>query len=219
MNVLIVAPHPDDEAIGCGGSICLHAACGDRISVVYLSSGELGLPHLPETEARQLREKEAVAAAEVLGISEWTFLRLPDWFAGDCVERAASDLGFVLERVPPDRVYLPHPEDDHPDHRASLPIVRAALRKREGVQPDLLLYEVWTPMSTFDHVEDITGLMERKLQGLRCYASQLGHFEYDRAVSGLNQFRGALAGRCEFAEVFRWEAAAPLGLAASPEQA
>ncbi len=187
--------------------MCLHAARGDHVGVVFLSSGELGLQHLPTEEAWQVREKEAVAAAKILGITAWTFLHVPDWFAGDCVERAANDLRLVFERVQPDRIYLPHPADDHPDHRAALTIVRMALRDLVCGQPELLLYEIWTPMVTFDHIEDITAVMDRKLQAIRCYASQIVHFKYDRAIFGLNQYRGALAGGCEFAEVFRSEEA------------
>jgi LmbE family N-acetylglucosaminyl deacetylase len=52
-------------------------------------------------------------------------------------------------------------------------------------------------------VEDITGVLSRKLRALRAHRSQLGEFDYVKAVSGLNQFRGALAGRCRFAEVFQ----------------
>jgi hypothetical protein len=51
-------------------------------------------------------------------------------------------------------------------------------------------------------VEDVTDVMARKLRAVRCYASQLGHFGYDRAVRGLNAYRGALAARTRYAEVF-----------------
>ena len=79
MNVVVIAPHPDDEAIGCGGSICLHHSRGDRVTAVFLTSGELGLKHLPADEACRIREAEARAAATILGIAAIDFLRLPDW--------------------------------------------------------------------------------------------------------------------------------------------
>ena len=65
MNVLVVVPHPDDESIGCGGTICLHAARGDRVAAVFLTSGELGLRKLPQEKAWRVREREAEKAAEI----------------------------------------------------------------------------------------------------------------------------------------------------------
>ena len=66
MSILIIAPHPDDESIGCGGTICLHSDRGERTVAVFLTSGELGLEHLPREEAWRVREGEAEAAAEIL---------------------------------------------------------------------------------------------------------------------------------------------------------
>jgi len=76
MNILVIAPHPDDETIGCGGALCLHAAKGDRVVVVFLTSGELGLKELAPAKAWQVRESEAQAAAKHLGITRLEFLRL-----------------------------------------------------------------------------------------------------------------------------------------------
>jgi LmbE family N-acetylglucosaminyl deacetylase len=205
MNVLVVAPHPDDEAIGCGGTICLHVARGDRVSAVFLTSGELGLKHLVREEAWRVREAEAAAAAEVLGLSRLSFLRCPDWFVGDHVDEAAAGLREFLGPDLPQLLYLPHPHEGHPDHQAALPVVRAALGASYPL-PDLLAYEVWTPLAEYDHVEDISSVMARKLKAVRCHRSQIGHFRYDAAVCGLNRFRGALAARCRYAEVFRYEA-------------
>jgi len=203
MNIVVIAPHPDDEAIGCGGTICLHVGRGDRVVAIFLTSGELGLKHLPREEAWRVREREAAAAAKVMGLAALTFLRQPDWFVGDELETAATVLRPILEREEPRFVYLPHANEWHPDHRAALSIVYAALRDSASVAPILRTYEVWTPLSEYDHVEDITAVMARKLRAIRCYRSQRGEFAYDRAVLGLNQYRGALAGGCRYSEVFQ----------------
>src|SRR5437773_9361748 len=111
MNILVIAPHPDDEALGCGGAIRLHANRGDRVVCVYLTSGELGLKHLPIAEAHQIRESEARAAAQILGIANVHFLRQPDWFLADFVKPTSDMLGEILCREQPKLVYLPHPND------------------------------------------------------------------------------------------------------------
>jgi N-acetylglucosamine malate deacetylase 1 len=203
MNVLVIAPHPDDEAIGCGGSISLHLQRKDRVTTVFLTSGELGLKHLAREEAWRIREKEAQKAGRILQMAEVTFLRQPDWYLGDSVQEAAALLGPILERERPELVYLPHPQEWHPDHQACLPIVSAAYDRMKSPRPGFLGYEIWTPLSTYDHVEDITAVMKLKLRAIRAYRSQLIEFRYDRAVSGLNQYRGTMAGKCDFAEVFQ----------------
>jgi LmbE family N-acetylglucosaminyl deacetylase len=58
-RVLVVAPHPDDEVMGCGGTICLHRQAGASVTVVFLTSGERGLPDLPADRVRLLREAES----------------------------------------------------------------------------------------------------------------------------------------------------------------
>jgi LmbE family N-acetylglucosaminyl deacetylase len=202
MNVLVIAPHPDDEVIGPGGTLALHARRGDRVHAVFVTSGELGLKRLPRERAWSRREAEAQAAAKILGIAQLAFLRQPDWMVGEHLPAAATALRAHLNEVPPDLVYLPHPRDGHPDHQASLRLVRAALRGLRIARPRLLGYEVWTPMEQHDHVRDISTVMPVKLRALRAHRSQLGEFDYVGAVRGLNAFRGALAGHCRYAEVF-----------------
>jgi LmbE family N-acetylglucosaminyl deacetylase len=197
VNVLVVAPHPDDEAIGCGGAICLHAARGDRVTAVFLTSGELGLKHLPREEAWRVREAEAEIAAAVLGLARLEFLRGPDWVLGEHQGEVVARLRTVMEREGPELVYAPHEQEDHPDHQTALPIVR-----RAGA-PRIAAYEVWTPLSGYDEVQDISSVMARKMEAILCYRSQVSQYRYDRAARGLAQYRGALAGRCEYAEVFR----------------
>jgi LmbE family N-acetylglucosaminyl deacetylase len=203
MNILVIAPHPDDEVIGCGGSLCLHAEQGDRVAVTFLTSGELGLKKLRREQAWAIREAEARKAAKILGIKSLNFLRLPDWCIGDDIPAAAKALATVLRAEQPDLIYLPHPADGHPDHQASLTILRVALKSSRLGLPALRAYEVWTPLATFDQVQDITPVMPRKLRALRAHRSQLGEFDYVRAMRSLNQYRGALAAKSRYAEVFQ----------------
>jgi LmbE family N-acetylglucosaminyl deacetylase len=203
MNVLVIAPHPDDETIGCGGTLCLHAQRGDRTVVACLTSGELGLKHLPREKAWAVREKEVGVAATILGVAQVHFLRQPDWMLGDHLEAAARALRPVLEAEQPRIIYVPHDADGHPDHRAAQPILRRAMGGALGSGPEVRAYEIWTPLPAHDHIEDITRVMPRKLRALRAHASQLGEFNYERAVRGLNAFRGELDAKCRYAEVFR----------------
>ena len=203
MTVTVIAPHPDDESIGCGGVLCKHSARGDRVVVVYLTSGELGLKSLPKKTAWETRESEAQRAAKVLGVAATVFLRAPDWAVAEDAKNLSEQLGALFRQERPKMIYLPHPAEWHPDHKACWPILRSALAS--GLLPDVTLraYEIWTPLTEFDHVEDITAEMQRKMRAVRCHRSQLHEFAYDRAVRGLNQFRGIMAGRCSYAEVFQ----------------
>ncbi len=203
MNVLVIAPHPDDEAIGCGGTLIHHGDAGNRITAVFLTSGELGLKHLAPAKARSIRESEGRAAAKVLSVRKLHFLRQPDWMLGDHIRSAAAALRPILLRELPGLIYVPHAAEWHPDHQAALPILRASLHGQKTLSPVVRAYEVWTPLPAFDHVENITTVMTRKLRAVREHRSQMEEFNYERAVRGLNSFRGELAAKCRYAEVFQ----------------
>ncbi len=200
-RVLVIAPHPDDEAIGCGGAVCLHRRRGDPVHVVFLTSGEHYTDATPPAENRAVREAEAKAAGDVLGIGRLDFLRLPDLGLAEHVASAARLLGPILAADAPEVVYLPHPAESHPDHAAALPIVRAALSSVRPA-PELRGYEVWSPLTAYDWVEDVAEVMAAKLRAVRCYVSQLRVFRYDRAVRGLNQYRGVLGAGGRYGEAF-----------------
>ncbi len=202
MNILVIAPHPDDETIGCGGTLSIHAERGDDLGVVFLTSGELGLKKLPREKACAIRESEARKAAKILKLKDVSFLRCSDWTLGHEIPKASRLLRPILAAKQPQIIYLPHPQDGHPDHQAALSILRTAFKGLHHPEPALRLYEVWTPLSQYDIVQDISSCMARKILALRSHKSQLKDFDYVRAITGLNQFRGALAAKSKFAEVF-----------------
>lgn len=208
MNVLVIAPHPDDESIGVGGTLALHCGRGDRVTVAFLTSGELGIGDTPAGEATCIREGEAGHAAAVLGVGRFEFLRGRDWFLGERPEDLVPALVELLREEVPGRLYLPHPDDWHPDHKAAIHIVVAALGEMrmlgEPLDAELFGYEVWTPLPEWDHVEDVSEVIDLKLAAIACYESQRAAFDYGRAAAGLAQYRGALAGKCDHAEVFSY---------------
>jgi LmbE family N-acetylglucosaminyl deacetylase len=203
MNVLVIAPHPDDESIGCGGTICLHSAQGDRVAVTFLTSGEFGLNHLSREEAWKVRECEAEKAARILDIRSVRFLRCPDHRLGDGVEHASKALRPILESEQPQLIYLTYPSDWHPDHRAALPIVQKAIQDSGIPAPRLLSYEVLTPLTEYDKAEDIGPFMQRKLNAVRCHRSQVRQLRYDRAMRALNEYRGVITEAGRYVEVFQ----------------
>jgi LmbE family N-acetylglucosaminyl deacetylase len=202
MNVVVIAPHPDDESIGCGGAICRHTDAGDRVSAIFLTSGELGLKHLAREAAWQTREAEAKAAGKILGIAEMHFLRQPDWMLAEAAAPAATAVAKILSSESPQLIYVPHAHEWHPDHKAAGEILKQSLTSSGIPAPEIRGYEVWTPLSQYSVVVDISAVVPRKLAAIRCHVSQLADLDYAHAAQSLNAYRGVMASRTAFAEVF-----------------
>ena len=199
-RVLVVSPHPDDEAIGCGGTLRRHADDGSELRVVFLTSGENGGHGVPPSEAGPQREREAERSAELLGIEQLDFWRYSD----GAVKASAS----VVERLHelmrtwrPDIVYAPHVGEMHADHRAA---ARITLRATKGLAIESRFFEVWTPLQRMDEIVDITAQIELKLAAIRSYESQCRVLPFDEAFLGLARYRGELFSWPDgkYAEVF-----------------
>jgi LmbE family N-acetylglucosaminyl deacetylase len=203
VKVLVISPHPDDEAIGCGGTLCRHADAGDDIFAIFLTSGEHGSRVMAPAKTAATREREAAAAAQILGISKFEFWRQPDGSLR-CSAPLVNRLAAVLRQFAPRFIYTTHASEAHADHRAAIRLTQRALDQVHIAAPTLRLFEVWTPLQRFDTVEDISAFVERKQRAVRCYASQLANVEFDTAALALNRYRGALhnQGGGEFAEAF-----------------
>lgn len=200
-RVLILSPHPDDEAIGCGGTIRTHVLDGDEVRVLFLTSGEKGIAGRLPGEAALVREAEAAAAAEILGIAGVTFWRLPDG-AVRASRETVRRLQLVLTEWQPDYLYVPHDGEQHPDHRAAYRLVSRAVA--DLVVPLVRFYEIWTPMGGMDVIVDISAHVGAKVAAIRAHASQCAIMKFDEAALGLNRYRGEMHSwpGGDFAEVF-----------------
>jgi N-acetylglucosamine malate deacetylase 1 len=212
MHVMVIAPHPDDDAIGCGGSIIQHVRRGDTVHVVYMTSGEHGSPVYTPAELAIIREAEAAKGAQILGAQQTAFLRQPDGNVSYSIE-LVNHFVQLIRTEKPNALYLPHSADGHKDHQATFQVVTEALGRAQGDSfPEwggqawnietILGYEVWTPLTRFQFVNDITDVIEVKLKALQEHRSQLANVRYDEAVRSLNRFRGVMTEHAAYCECF-----------------
>ncbi len=189
-SVLVVSPHPDDESVGCGGTLREHVLGGDEVRIVFLTSGERGIPHLGPNQAGVVREAEAARAASILGISEFEFWRAPDGelrVTASLVDR----LSCAIDDQSADVVYVTHPDESHADHRAAARIVVRAV-SRCSRPPLVRFFEVWTPLARMDAIVDISERIEEKMAAIRAHASQGQLMAFDAAFLGLSRYRGEM---------------------------
>ena len=205
-NVLVLSPHPDDESIGCGGTLRKHCLNGDNVEVVFLTSGEHGGHGRSPEETIKIREQEAQAAATILGISKIDFWREPDGTL-ELSERILMRLIGKLKDFQPDILYVPHENEHHVDHRVAAELVRRAVDSLpESVRkPTVKMFEVWTPLQGVDHIIDISAHVDIKRQAILAYKSQCDEVKFDEAILGLNRYRGELYSwpGGDYAEVFK----------------
>ena len=188
-GALILAPHADDESLGCGGLI---AACCqlDRPPIVAIlhrwSDVASGIKGLPRERLIQLRETEARNAASVLGLAQdrLIFLREPDTNApreGDAFNRVVEHLTGLVRRFGCSGILAPWQFDPHCDHEAASRIASEVARK-SGVRH--VAYPVWGWTLPSDHIVnaettggwrlDITCHLTRKLKAIAAHQSQYG---------------------------------------------
>lgn len=191
-STLVVAPHPDDESLGCGGAIALLRSLGCPVSVLVISDGTRSHPRsrkYPAPALRTLRETETRAALAILGVeaSQVTFLGLPDGAipnpgaAG--FEQAVSWCRDCLAGLAPETIFLPWRFDPHPDHRATWQLIQTVIAADDALSSATIEYPIWdwdpeqhNGLPSSNQVTgwrlDISSVLELKLQAIATYRSQ-----------------------------------------------
>ncbi|MCC6406053.1 MAG: PIG-L family deacetylase [Planctomycetes bacterium] len=193
-RVLVFAPHPDDEVLGLGGTLALHAARGDQVRVVIVTDGAAGAREPERSAIARTRAAESRAAAAELGLADLRFLGCADGAlgadAGLCAKLAAE-----LAEFAPEAVYLPSPFEYHSDHRA-LSAAAASVVAESGAS-EALFYGVNVPLPAGVLV-DVTAVRAKKRAALERFASQRAVLDFVPRAEAADRARAL---NCELADV------------------
>jgi LmbE family N-acetylglucosaminyl deacetylase len=217
MKVLIVAAHPDDEVLGCGGTIALRAAAGDEVHLAILGEG---------VTSRYLRREEADPAAltqlhsrshrvaELLGTAGLSLFKLPDnRFDSLPLLEVVKVVEGLVDTIRPAAIYTHHPGDLNIDHLVTFRAVMTATRPVAGC-PVREIYSFEVPSSTewaFQQMEprfrpnvfvDVTATIATKIEAMSLYESECRPFPHPRSPEALRAIArrwGSVAG-LEYAE-------------------
>ncbi len=212
-KILVVAAHPDDEVLGCGGTIAKHVRAGDSVHVVILGEGitsrRMERNLIKDESALKALAQAAHAANKILGVESVSLLSLPDnrMDSVDRIEIIQSVEGFI-DKFKPSIVYTHHSSDLNVDHELTQKAALTACRPAPGSSvKSLLFFEVasstgWnTPDSrelfSPNWFEDITQTLHIKMEALRAYGSEMRPWPHARSLEALEhlaKWRGASVG-------------------------
>lgn len=175
---LVIAPHPDDESIGCGGIMSLYP---DYFEVLCLTHGG----------ENDIRKQEFTDAMERCGIKNYKMLDFKDKHVISC-EKEFDDLNFSTYDI----IFIPFLFDQHKDHKAVSVLLSKKLKKG-NYKPGLKIafYEVWSTITMPNYFVDITNVGEDKKEIINKHTSQVSDKDYAGKILGLNSYRGLQKGR------------------------
>lgn len=220
-KILVIAPHADDEVLGCGATMAKACAKGDEVFVLICTNASVGAPELFSAELIKQIRSEALTAHRLIGVKESFFLEFPapalDQFPR---YKMSNEISAIIKKIGADTVYIPHRGDCHKDHAiihecamvACRPLANCsvkhvyayeALSETEWGEPIAADYFAPVKYNTFTSEE-----FQKKLDAMSCFKSQLYPFPASRsleAIEALAKYRGCAvsAERAEAFEVLR----------------
>lgn len=219
-RILVVAAHPDDEVLGCGGTVSKAIEAGAEVAVIFLGEGISARFPLGQYESDEFRIQTAVRlkgackAMEILGITNFEFgNRLCGQFDTYPLISIVKDIERKMQQFKPQLLFTHNPSEVNIDHRISYEAVEIACRPtRDFIATQIYTFEIpcsgsWTFESTFkpNVFVDITQQWEKKLAAWACYEGEARAFPFPRSYEGLKtlaQYRGMMS-NLKLAEAFR----------------
>jgi len=204
MNILVIAPHPDDEVLGCGGAIVKYVSEGHDVYVAVVTKG--CEPLFPESQVQKVRN-ECMEADRLLGVKQTIFMDFPASML-ESVSRYEFNGAFLrlIHDIKPDIVFIPHRGDMQIDHKMTVDAAMVALRpKYDHIVKKIYAYETlsetgWDIPNTVNEFIptcyiDISDVLESKLEAINIFKSQISDFPNARSletIKALAQYRGSM---------------------------
>lgn len=211
-SICVIAPHPDDEVLGVGGTIAKATNNGIKVNLLIVSGH---LPPLYNEDAFVKTKNECLKSSEILKIEKVDFLKIPaTYIHKEPISKLNNEIKIFIDSCKADTVFIPFP-DRHVDHRLIFEASMVATRPTGEFWPKLILsYETlsetdWNapyiePNFRPEWFENISDFLDLKLKALKCYQSQIHNNESrnEEAVKALARYRGSQNG-FGFAESFK----------------
>ncbi len=176
-RVLVIAPHPDDEALGCVGTILLHAQAGDQVCVAIATDGRRSAVIADAQSMALQRRREAEDAARLMQLTRLEWLGFPE---GDWSTEALRDsLTSLITEISPDIIYAPSRIDFHPEHWRVANALALALATKPLSEASVRIYQVQVPLTPLisNLVVDVSALATKSAAVLHAYTSQAGSLQ------------------------------------------
>lgn len=176
MTTLVFAAHPDDEVLGCGGTITKLASEGEEVHTIIFSFGGKWPPWKKKKKITKKRIKEARKADEILGVETTRFLGLKDLEMLRDKEKATLAVKKIIRKHRPKTIFTHSINDTHPDHSFVSLVVRQA-KKRAGSKAKIYMFDISSIIEIFTKkhatvIFDITSTFKTKIKALKAFKSQ-----------------------------------------------
>lgn len=203
-KILVIAPHPDDEILGCGGTMIKNIKQGNEVYVCIVTKGPQ--PMFPIELVEKTRQ-EARTCHSAIGVKETIFLDFPSVYLEECHRYEINDAILkVVRKILPDDIFIPHYGDMQKDHQIVVDACMVAVRPKYDPKIKRVLgYETmsetaWNVPNIQNEFipnvyEDISDVLSDKLRAVEYFATQIAPFPDSRsvdAIEALAKYRGAL---------------------------
>lgn len=204
VNVIVVAAHPEDETLGCGGTIAKHVKAGDKVSVLILGQGVASRGGDPQNIRAKINdlEKRSMAALAALGVVDVKYFGLPDnEFDAKTRLEIIKKINYDFSERKAELVYTHHWNDLNIDHRITFEVVMAICRPQGDSVKEIRCFEVPSATGWYKPTDgfipnifiDISSEVAAKSEALNCYGSEVRQYPHIRSLKGvenLSLYRG-----------------------------